>query len=110
MQQQFPQDEPTQFHAFLGQLLRHLFIHIAESLDDEQLGQLMTMDNPAQLASLLSAHNDTRHQKLMSRRFTKPAAPNAQRPRMGNGQIDRDLEATRAVRDMFNSMIPKGGR
>jgi len=91
--QQYPQqpqqDEPTAFHAFLGQLLRHRFLHIAKSLDDATLGKLMTLDDPQQLASLLSAHNDSRHQKLMSRRFTKSQAPNANRPKMPSGKIEQ---------------------
>jgi len=66
----------------------------------------------------LHAHNESRWQRLQEKhrnggQQAAPAAPapNAQRPRMPNGKIDRDLESTRAVYQMFNQALSKkGGR
>jgi hypothetical protein len=105
-QQQFSQQD-----HFFGQLLRLLFIHVAESLSPEELETLMSLqpDDP-RATQLLHNHSNQRHAKLMGRNRGSRAAPQpTERPRMGNGKIDHSLEATRAVHALFNNAL-KGGR
>ena len=110
---QEPHPDQAQFSQadhFFGQLLRLLFIHVAESLSPEELETLMSLeaDDP-RATQLLHNHSNGRHAKLLARnRQPKPPAPQ-DRPKMPNGKIDRDLEATRAVHALFNNAL-KGGR
>jgi len=118
--QQFPPQQPqeqqfSQSDHFFGQLLRLLFIHVAESLSPEEFEQLASLnpEDPAATA-WLSNHSDGRHSKLISRPRGQQVAPAAAGParRRGDGSIDafNQKDATARTRAIFEQALGRKGR
>jgi hypothetical protein len=89
--------------ALEEQIFTAIMLLIADRIDPEMLKAIHDMDlNDPRMAQHLFQHNVKEYQKLLAKynpdgsvKAAAPVAPapNAQRPRMPNGQIDRDLEA-----------------
>jgi len=105
LQQQFEQE-------MLQEVLRAICHVVAREMDSPLLDKLASLPGyHPELLRALRQWNDSNESKIQRREHLQkaPAAPNAPRPVMPNGKIDRDLEAARAVAKIFNT-IPKGGR
>jgi hypothetical protein len=110
MQQQQPQG-PSPEEKFTEQLVRALVVLIAQTIEPELLDEISKLGpQDARLAEHLRRHLDQLEIKIRNRSRSKAApAPQEPRPRMGNGKVDHQLEATRAVYQLFNNALQSRG-
>ena len=110
MQQHAAQQQPNADDVLIGELLRLIFHVVAEHhMPSDLVDKFSSMQNPHELIAELRQFNDANEHRIRTRdRGPKAPAPQEPRPRMPNGKVDRDLEATRAVRQMFQSALSGG--